>query len=727
MSVYDRGQLGRLAPGQGDRVGLVGLNPPALARLLARRMEGPLAGGCLLVLVPTALEAEDLVGDLSFFWPAGRTLLMPGFETKPFLGQVVGPGPMAERIMALGSLMDGQGTVVVASIGAALRLAPHPGDLARRTLALTLGDEVGFDTLVSFLADNGYNRVGQVESVADFSVKGGIIDVFPAGQARPVRLDFFGDFVDSIRPFRVDDQRSAGQLEALTLFPACEAPRDAASLASGARGVGVLAGESGWLGLLWEPISRRLGEGLLDSDLDNWGPLWTGRGASLAEFLPGGTGLVLVEPGRLRAAGKAAFLGLQNHFGRLAQEERPHLPLADLFAEPGPLLDGLMAPGRGLWVATELPLAGALEVDREIPFGCETNADLKALTSVPRRATGLLGPLSARVKALLGRGLRVSLVLRTREQMKRLAGLLAEYDLAPSENLAGPGRPSTPEGSLELCVGQLSAGFVAPYDGEAFLAEDEILGARQRPRRRAAEEFRGLRGFAGLKDLSPGDFAVHSEHGIGQYLGLVTLTLSDGQKGDFLHLEYKGGDFLYVPVERFSSVAKYVGATDRPPLLDRLGSGSWEKIKGKVKEHVRQMAEDLLKLYAARQTAAGFAFAERDQALLEFEAAFQYEATADQERSIDEVLRDLSAPKPMDRLVCGDVGYGKTEVAMRAAFKVASEGKQVAVLVPTTILAEQHERSFSERFAVWPFMVASLSRFKKPSQQREILRRLALG
>ncbi|MDR1677720.1 MAG: transcription-repair coupling factor, partial [Deltaproteobacteria bacterium] len=435
--------------------------------------------------------------------------------------------------------------------------------------------------------------------------------------------------------------------------------------------------------------------------------------------------LILLEPARLKEACLAAYTNMSNHFNRLTQEERPQLRLDQLYANQEDILSDIFTTKRSMYASFELAGSEKLTLDQTFRFNCESNADLKNLTSVPRRATGLLGPLSARVKALLGRGFKVNLVLRTRDQLKRLAGLLVEYDLSPSS-----GTKKTEiikQSSLDMTVGQLSAGFVAPYDNEAYLSEDEILGTRQRLRRRAKEEFRGLKGFASLKDLSPGDFAVHNEHGIGQYLGLVNLVLSTGQKGDFLHLAYRGGDYLYVPVERFSSVTKYVGATDRPPALDRLGSGSWERLKGKVKENIRQMAEELLQLYAARQSSAGFAFTKRDQAMMEFEAAFQYEATVDQERSIDEVLEDLSNSKPMDRLVCGDVGYGKTEVAMRAAFKVVNEGKQVAVLVPTTILCEQHDRSFTERFKEWPFIISSLSRFKKPAEQREILKKLAQG
>jgi transcription-repair coupling factor (superfamily II helicase) len=718
--------MDELSP-RGQKIGLSGLNPPALARLVSRLMDGPFSGQCILILTPTAIEAEDLAGDLSFFWPQGRVELMPGVETKPFLGQQVGSEAMADRLRALYTLAtSGPSTVVVASANAALRLVPEPNELLARSLTVSLGDEAGFANLTGYLAKNGYNIVGQVETVADYSVKGGIVDVYPPGLDRPVRIDFFGDFIDSIKPFRVDDQKSSGLMDSLTLVPASEGPRDKQSLEKGAGGLAHLAEKNKWLWLLWEPIARRLKEGMASGDLDDWSPLWAPRTATVLDYIPKGP-LILLEPGRLREATLAASRNLGNHFDRLAHEERPHLELSYLYANADQLFDALNAPGRSIYASSELHFSEKMALDAVIPFACETNSDLKALTSVPRRSTGLLGPLAARVKALLGRDLKVNLVLRTREQLKRLAGLLIEYDLAPTQGPSGRRVSGANLGSLDLTIGQLSAGFVAPYDNEAFLSEDEILGTRQRLRRRAREEFRGLKGFASLKDLAPGDFAVHNEHGIGQYLGLVTLVLSTGQKGDFLHLSYRGGDFLYVPVERFSSVTKYVGATDRPPTLDRLGTSSWEKVKGKVKENIRQMAEDLLKLYAARQTAPGHSFGKRDQAMMEFEAAFQYEPTADQERSIDEVLNDLGAPKPMDRLVCGDVGYGKTEVAMRAAFKVVNEGKQVAILVPTTILCEQHERSFIERFNDWPVKVASISRFKKPAMQKLILEGLAKG
>ncbi|MDR0355842.1 MAG: transcription-repair coupling factor [Deltaproteobacteria bacterium] len=735
-------QLERLAQKVDSRVAVFGPNLPALARLVSKLMEGAYSSRRVLILTPTAVEAEDLVGDLSFFWPEGRVELLPAMETKPYLGLMIGPGLMADRLKALHTLASAEDVarksaspaVVVSSVSAAMRLVPAPALLSARTMTISLGDEPGFYAVADYLAANGYHRVGQVESVADYSIRGGIIDVFPAGEPRPVRLDFFGDNVDTLRSFRVDDQRSVENLSQVVLPPACESPRDKAGLEAGAAAVEKLAKERDWLWLMWEPIARNLQEGLLSSDLEDWGPLWAPKESTIFDYLkPQATALVLHEPDRLLEAARTFWLGLSNHFARLQVEERPHLPLSTHSLDPD-LLAEKFAEVPAVLGVHELPIADKSDYAEFLDFPAQSNSSLKAQASAPGRSAGLLGPLAARVKNLLGQGLKVNLVLRTREQMKRLAELLVEYDLSPDRLEGGfredrPGDAKEPgrEGGFNLLVGQLSAGFVAPGEMEAFISEDEIFGSRNRVRRRAAEEFRGLKGFGSLRDLSSGDYVVHAEHGIGQYQGLISLTLSTGQKGDFLHLVYRGGDILYVPVERFASVGKYVGASDRPPTLDKLGSGSWEKLKSKVKEELRQMAEELLKLYAARQASPGFAFSKRDQALREFEAAFEYDATPDQERSIDEVLEDLSAPKPMDRLVCGDVGYGKTEVAMRAAFKVVSEGKQVAVLVPTTILAEQHENSFAERFKDWPVIVASMSRFKKPKDQRRILEGLSKG
>ncbi|MDR1577405.1 MAG: transcription-repair coupling factor [Deltaproteobacteria bacterium] len=724
MPTY-QGHLSDLESVKG-RLSLSGLTIPALARLLSQALDGLLVDQTLFVLTPTPVEAEDLALDLRFFRPQTPVVILPPADTKPFLNRALISYVAAERLRALYHLVDSSPAVVVASMAAASRLVPPPELVGARVRLLATGQETNYEDLGSFLASSGYVSVGQVESVGDYSLRGGLLDIYPPGLTRPIRAEFFGDFVESVRTFRVDDQKSVDKVNQVWLLPASEVSLTRANGEKAASALANLASQSGWLKLLWEPIAERFKNSLVFDDLENWAPLFQGAGTSLNSYLTKAR-VILFEPENLVAKGQEIVTSLAWHFQRLVDEGRPHLPVDQLFEEPEEFLRGLSP--RVIWETRDLFLseltneedARQNQLHWSLPY--ETNSDLKALMSAPRRATGLLGPLVARIKALLGRGFKVNLVLRSQDQSRRLAELLATDDLAPTLSLKGQAR----EGELKLVVGQLSAGFVAPFDREAFIAEDEIFGITRAHKRRSGDESRILKGFASLRDLNPYDYVVHNEHGIGHYLGLVSMVTDSGHQGDFLHLAYHGGDSLFVPVERFGAVTKYIGSQDHPPKVDHLGGGNWEKVKAKVKENIRERAEELLRLYAQRQLAEGFAFSPRDTLTREFENSFEFVETPDQEKAIEEVISDLTADRPMDRLVCGDVGFGKTEVAARAAFKVVMDHRQVAILVPTTILAEQHERTFVERLKDWPINVASLSRFKKPSEQKEIVEKLADG
>ena len=716
------GRIERLQVEPGRSVVLGGLPVGALARLLVQLVYD--RSQTIFVAVPSALTAEDLVGDLNFFWPEGRNRihLFPAQEAKPFLAQSSSPDTLAQRQWALDRLLSGDSPrLIVASAAAAMRLVPDPASIKAARRLIQAGAEIDLDDLKKFLVENGYASVGQVESRGDFSARGDIVDIFPAGQNLPVRVELFGDLVESIRSFRVQDQRSVGKLESMVVAPVSEFTYEAEAGGRAAGRLEQLALDRGWHGLLWEPMAEKLRNAESFSGLEFWAPLFADL-MPLSACLGQGIGRLVYEPEEFYKAAEAAWLNVGNIFERLRLEERPHLEVEELYLDPDQTTGSLIAPGG--WRARNLELPEEEEAGTayyRVPV--EYNSALTAESS-SRGGAGFLGPLAARVKGLLGRGFQTRLVSRTAEQSRRLAEMLAEYDLSAAGGLSGKKRT---EGSLSLEVGQLSQGFALDFDKAAYITEDEIFGVKGRVRRRrSGEEFKGLT-FASLKDLTPGDYVVHETHGIGQYRGLVTLSLSYGQKGDFLHLEYKGGDKLYVPVELFSAVGKYVGASDRPPSLDKLGGLTWSRLKEKVKENIRQMAEELLKLYAARQITPGHAYVGRDNLLTEFESSFEYTETPDQQRAIEEVLADLASSRPMDRLVCGDVGYGKTEVAMRAAFRVVAEKKQVAVLVPTTILAEQHGHTFESRMAPWGIRVASLSRFRKPAEVKELLRRVTEG
>ena len=715
------GDPGRLQPEDGRSMVLGGVSPPALAHLLTRLVQD--RPQTIFAVTPTLAQAEDLAGDIGFFWPEGRDRvhLFPPFEAKPFLPQSTAPDVVLRRQWILAALAaEETPRLVVAPASAVLRLTPAPAVVRTERRLIQAGAELNLDELKAFLVRSGFTAVGQVESPGDFSVRGDLVDVFPAGRRLPVRVELFGDLVESLRAFRVEDQRSVAALESLWLTPAREFPYEAENGRAAARRLEELAAVRGWHRLLWEPLAAAFQAGEIFSGLESWAPLFTEL-APLSAAL-GSARTLIYEPEEFLKSAEAAWLNLVNHYERLRLEERPHLALESAWRPPAETLADLTRGGG--WRARRLDL-GEREAQGASYFhlSVEGHANLKAAPAAGRGGAGFLAPLAARLRSLISRGFATHLVAHTPEQSRRLAEMLAEYDLAAAP---GPGRREGLAGRLSLEVGRLSGGFALPEEKVAFIAEDEIFGVRPRPRRRLAALDTGLR-FASLRDLTPGDYVVHNLHGIGQYQGLVTLHLSTGQRGDFLHLVYKGGDKLYVPVELFGSVGKYVGAEGRPPALDRLGGLSWSRLKDKVKENIRQMAEELIKLYAARRVAPGHAYEGRDSLFLEFEAAFDYVETPDQRRAIDEVLADLAAPRPMDRLICGDVGYGKTEVALRAAFKVVSEKKQVAVLVPTTILAEQHERTFNARLSPWGVRTACLSRFKKPVEIKGLLREAAEG
>ncbi|MDR2406445.1 MAG: transcription-repair coupling factor [Deltaproteobacteria bacterium] len=738
------GDTEELIPHKGETVKLWGLTIPALADQVARLMKDSFRKKVLLVVLPTALEAEDFVGDLEYFYPDGDISLLPGLDRSPFLQKYSGITGMGERLYAASKLLEGRGSVVVTSVPSILRKLPKPSFLKGRSLKVEEGMELPFESFPARLSEYGYRRVLQVENHGEFSVRGGIVDVYPVRRNRPVRVEFFGDFVESVREFLVGDQKSVGKIPYLVIGPIAAVPITKESTLEASKRLEKMAYKNNWLRALWEPVYHNLTTGGDFRDFENWTPLIEDNLVDFSVFLKESKAMVLLyETPEIKKAAESGFLGLRNHFSRLRREEIPHIPLNRLYEEPKTLLPGLMDTSGGLIEVSQFKILETQAQGKNvsnISFSIQSTSDLKMSLKTPGLNSSFLLPLVAKVRSLLGRNYRVNLVLRNKEQSKRLAEMLLDYDLSPlkapkgvapmvisKDGLTPHRSPRNPKSELIFSVGQLSEGFVATYENEAYIAEEEIFGSKRRTRKRASEEIRGLSGGLSLHDLSPGDYVVHTDYGIGQYHGLETKTMSTGYQGEFLAIEYKGGDMLYVPVETFGLVSKYVGANDRPPSLDRMGSANWERLKTKVHEDIRKQAEELLALYARRQMTPGFAYSQKDGDFLNFESAFPYDETPDQAKAIEEVLKDLGKANPMDRLVCGDVGFGKTEVAIRAAYKVVSDSKQVAVLVPTTILAEQHERTFKERFHDWPVNVGSISRLKKPMEVKETLKDLEVG
>ncbi len=593
----------------------------------AMALVGLLPDAPCLVVTGAASEITRLGDDLRFFASAlgvagpDRVVLFTPPHAALWLGGRHREEE-AERAAVLFRLQQGEPCWVVSSpegLGARL---PSPEAFRAGTLTLSPGMALDREALAERLTAFGYERVEMVTEVGQWALRGGIVDLFSPARPTPVRLELFGDEVESLRAFDPSTQRSTGTLGAVPLLPLLEA---------------------------------------IEGD------------RILLDYLP--------------------------PTAPVAVEDPTALPPTD----GGPDIEPLLA-GR---TRIELGLLGR----GEPAYGLDT-----------RSVGGMRGQfrqLAAQVTAWRAEGFRVRLVASEPGQVERLRRILLDHDLEAVlvHDLLGP-EP------LAVLHGGASAGFECPPLGLVVLTETEIFGGRRRALRRPAYQ-RG-RGVTAVTDLAPGDFVVHAEHGIGRYTRLATLSV-DGQEGDYLLLEYAEGDKLYLPVQRLGAVSKYVGTEGVPPRLERLGGTSWQRVKESVRASLREMAQELLQIYARRRIAEGQAVGPDTPWQHEFEAAFPFEETPDQLEAIREVKADMERPRPMDRLVCGDVGYGKTEVALRAAFKAVMDGKQAAVLAPTTILAQQHWETFKGRFAPFPVRIEMLSRFRTPREQKGVLAGLRAG
>jgi transcription-repair coupling factor (superfamily II helicase) len=661
-----------------------------------------------LLVTPNGGGQDAFLKDLSFFLgegraevssegPESRLLLFPAHELLPFKELSFDAEVSCARVGAAYLAATSREPWIMVASAAALRQKLPPASRVREPLAYVVpGESLNREEFLAQLLTGGFERRPLVEDRGEFSVRGGVIDLFPPLYRQPVRLEFWGDEVESIRLFDPASQRSQGALEDLIVLPASEVVLDAA-----AREQALARRKRRQDPQFWSNVSEGRHFPRIERHLAEFYP----QPETLWDFLPPDTVVVEWDPLNLaRELPQLAESAASEPPGWLDEEawERRRAPFAQIFC---PLLP---------W--------GHPAQEADIQFQVETNAGLsRELIEAGAEAGRLVPALAQRLEDWRRGGYHVVLVSLSPHRAQRLARLLAEENL-DCEVVDAPAWDGGPR--VEITVGELSGGFRLLSQGLIVLTEDEALGFRPEGRRR--KESRPPQYLASLEDLSEGDHIVHLDHGIGIYRGLVKLDVGR-EVNDFLDLEYQGGDRLYLPVDRLNLVQKYLGVEGVAPKVERLGGKSWERAKGKVKKAVARIARELVELYAARRVLPGHHFSPPDPAFQEFEATFEYEETPDQLQAIQEVLADMTSEQPMDRLICGDVGYGKTEVAVRAAFKAAMDGKQVAVLVPTTVLAEQHYDTFQRRLAAFPLEVRVLSRFKPPAEQRRILAGLSQG
>ena len=640
-----------------------GLTAPAKALYVAAAAHAQ-PTGVILYIVPGDGDIDETCADVAFFVAAleglapgviGRAILpFPSHEVDPYRGLEPHIGVTSVRARALYAVANGTARVLIASAAAVLPRVTTPDRLLAAALVLKPGQDISPIDLAECLVDAGFSREDPADEPGEFAIRGGIADVFPAGESHPVRLEFIGDTIETLRTYDPSTQRSIAPIDQISIIPlrdVLQANRDAT---------------------LFDYMLR----------------------ANVARIM-------VSEPDEVEANFAKHAAQIQESYENISAQARTPAPSPSaLFA------DSDMVASR-LAQATQLSILGVDQSSREIR--CQPAVELK----------GRVADWVAEIRRLRDDDATVLFVAATPGRAERTIELLKEYDVLgiPVEH-AEDARYA----AVLVAVGALSRGFRLPDAHLQVYAEADVFEEERRAperRRSATKAF-----LSDLRDLKVGDFVVHVDNGIGVFVGLRQIGIGDSMQ-EFLELRYAGEDKLFVPVERLDLVQKYTGAS-KPPI-DRLGGTSWERAKSKVKKAMRDMAEELLKLYAARKAVPGHAFSPDSHWQQEFEDAFEYDLTVDQTSAITDIKGDMESPTPMDRLLCGDVGYGKTEVAMRAAFKAVMDGKQVAFLAPTTVLAFQHQKTLKERFAGFPVRIDMVSRFRSKAEQKETLTDLAAG
>ncbi len=727
------------------RVAALGLQGPVLGAAVAevagalKKEQRP-----LVVVVADETQALSVARDAAFFLPGGagpatddpaappRVLHLPGVETSPYAELSPDRAAIMRRLATLFRLSQGfAGEVIVASAAALLRRVIPRAELAKLCDLVLPEQELDRDQLIGLLQRAGYGRTPVVEDPGTFAVRGGVVDVFPALYRLPVRIDLFGDLVESIRFYDPRTQRTLRDLHELYLHPVRETVRTAGAQLR-AR-VLAAADAADHPSTKTRVLLEQLEAGEDFFGVESLAPAFHARMAPFADYLPDDAHWFVVDPDGVRRSVAAELEDARERFETRRADHRIALPPEDHYLSEDEYA-AMLARAPAVVEARALELHGGDDPLPTVRFATLPNRELAAALARARaeKADELLRPLVAALHEARDDGERVALVCSSLAGVDRLRGLLAGYNVATTQAAAAADLWKLPPGGPPaFLVGQLVEGFHDAEDALRVVAEEEIFGPRSHrrgaqttdPKRSVARAFGG--DGSDFSDLKPGDYVVHSINGVGLYKGLTKLPLR-GTPVDFLHLEYEGGA-LYLPVYRLNEVSRFTGADGHKPKLDRLGGVTWEKTRRKVSAEVKKMAEELLQLYAQRQALPGHAFPEPDAVFREFEATFPFDETPDQLKAINEVLDDMQQPRPMDRLVCGDVGYGKTEVALRAALLAVLGGKQVAVLAPTTVLVEQHANNFAARFAGWPVKTAALSRFTSRADQIQIVKDLAEG
>ena len=657
--------------------------------------------GMTLIITPDIQSAVTLKSELGFFCDASAEIfLFPDYETLPYDALPPHEDIISDRLLILRSLLDARCRILIVPVATFMgRLAPE-SFIRNRILDLAKGDQLDPEEFRNILVRAGYQYVPQVMLHGEFAIRGSIIDLYPMGCPQPYRIDLFNDEIDTIRTFNPESQISAHQIDRFQILPAREFPTGESAVRRFRRNYRVQIEGDPNNSVIYREVSNHN----LPRGIEYYFPLFFEQTCTFFDYLPGECQLVLFEDST-QIAEEFESEVFSRYEQRKHDPERPPLHPGQLWISAAELENGLQ----------EFNTIRIQQFKLERPRPGEYNFHTRALPALAINSR-ISHPATELDRFIKTSHCRILFLAESPGRREYLRDVLKGFDISP-RIVESWQEFIDAELSLAITVGPLEEGLLLPEDNIAIVTESNLFGARVKQKRKHRRHIRDAEALIrDLSELGQGAPMVHEDHGVGRYRGLKTLSLS-GAETEFLVLEYANGDLLYVPVSSLHLVSRYTGASEENAPLHRLGGEAWKNIKRRAVARTRDVAAELLDIYSQREAKKGYQYTVNHQDLNLFGSTFSYEETPDQQKAIDDVIDDMKSQRPMDRIVCGDVGFGKTEVAMRAAFVAALAGKQVAVLVPTTLLAMQHFQSFSDRFADWPVRIEHISRFVSGKKQ----------
>ena len=676
-----------------SRIHVEGLKGSSIALFLANLVKS--SSKSIVVLTSNQSTGEKLIGDLRYFFKFysldNNLRFYPSWDILPYENLSPSLEIMGERLEVLNLIKSNQISLLVVPVDAFMQGVIPRMDLSNQTFFFSKGEALEREYLETCLLDNGFARVSMVENRGDFSIRGDIVDVYPPASNNPIRIEFYDNTIESLREFDVNSQISLNVIDRVEILPVREVSPNEFQKVNVLGEIARLAKKQNADSARLKELNEKIHQLGNFSGMENLAPFFYSCRETLFDYFSEDT-LIVLDDDEINSKIINFEEIINDKFNAAQSRGDLAVPVSRLYLDSSEFEKYL--GNKNIITVKKINIVSDSSAVR---FDFFKNPSFD----------GKFNILVEKIIKWQKESCKVILIASTQGQVKRIHELLNEYNL-----------------SLDVDRGYISNGFNSPGLNLAFVAEHEVFGRTQKYRYRRKSKSRIFQ--RGFKDLKPGDYLVHVDYGIGRYMGTRELEIGDGC-GEFLNISYADDEKLFIPMDGLAYIQKYIGSGSVPPLLNKLGSVSWSRQKNKIKQSIREMAEDLLKLYASREVAVGTSFSSNPILMQEFSDSFDFEETEDQLKAIDETMEDLESSKTMDRLICGDVGYGKTEVAMRAAFKVVLDKKQVAVLVPTTVLAQQHLLTFSERFKNYAVNIEMVNRFKSPREQKKILKNVKSG